>query len=75
MDHGGVPGPAVPGSDTGEGERRFHVYVYSIWESRFPNESIEEGLEVTRAIWDDMRGFEGYLDQRSSGTSTTTPAT
>jgi heme-degrading monooxygenase HmoA len=36
--------------------------VFSIWESRFPPERAEEGLGVTRAIWEDMLGFAGYLD-------------
>jgi heme-degrading monooxygenase HmoA len=36
--------------------------VFSIWESRFPPERAQEGLEVTRAIWEDMLGFAGYLD-------------
>jgi quinol monooxygenase YgiN len=40
------------------------VSVYSIWQSHFPHESAEEGLEVTRAIWEDMRGFEGYLEHK-----------
>jgi quinol monooxygenase YgiN len=35
--------------------------VYSIWDSRFPAETVEEGIAVTRAIWRDMRSFEGYL--------------
>jgi len=35
--------------------------VYSIWESTFPADRREEGAEVTRAIWADMRGFDGYL--------------
>lgn len=35
--------------------------VYSIWESRFPADRAEEGLEVTRAIWRDMLAFDGYL--------------
>ena len=35
--------------------------IYSIWESRFPAERVEEGLEVTRAIWHDMLSFDGYL--------------
>lgn len=35
--------------------------VYSIWESAFPMESREEGNQVTRAIWTDMRAFDGYL--------------
>jgi quinol monooxygenase YgiN len=34
--------------------------VYSIWESRFPAETAEEGLDVTRAIWQDMLAFDGY---------------
>ena len=36
--------------------------VYSIWESTFPSASHEEGAEITRAIWADMRGFDGYED-------------
>jgi hypothetical protein len=36
--------------------------VFSIWESRFPPQRAEEGLGVTRAIWEDMLGFAGYLD-------------
>ena len=35
--------------------------VYSIWESRFPDESAEEGVKVTKAIWRDMLCFDGYL--------------
>ena len=35
--------------------------VYTIWESAFPAERHEEGAEVMRAIWHDMRGFDGYL--------------
>lgn len=35
--------------------------VYSIWESRFPADHVEEGVEVTRAIWRDMLSFDGYL--------------
>ena len=35
--------------------------VYSIWESQFPAEAVEEGIRVTRAIWRDMLSFEGYL--------------
>jgi heme-degrading monooxygenase HmoA len=35
--------------------------VYSIWESRFPAETAEEGIRVTKAIWRDMLGFDGYL--------------
>jgi heme-degrading monooxygenase HmoA len=35
--------------------------VYSIWESRFPAESAEEGVKVTKAIWRDMLCFDGYL--------------
>jgi heme-degrading monooxygenase HmoA len=31
-------------------------------ESRFPSDAADEGLEVTRAIWADMRSFGGYLD-------------
>jgi heme-degrading monooxygenase HmoA len=35
--------------------------VYSIWESRFPADSADEGIRVTRAIWLDMLSFDGYL--------------
>jgi len=35
--------------------------VYSIWESRFPAEIAEEGISVTKAIWQDMLSFDGYL--------------
>ena len=35
--------------------------VYSIWDSRFPAETAEEGIRVTKAIWGDMLCFEGYL--------------
>jgi quinol monooxygenase YgiN len=35
--------------------------VYSIWESRFPTETAEEGMSVTKAIWQDMLSFDGYL--------------
>jgi heme-degrading monooxygenase HmoA len=35
--------------------------VYSIWESRFPAETAEEGISVTKAIWRDMLSCDGYL--------------
>jgi quinol monooxygenase YgiN len=35
--------------------------VYSIWESRFPPESVQEGIDVTKAIWQDMLSCEGYV--------------
>ncbi len=35
--------------------------VYTIWESVFPAEHRQEGAEVTRAIWRDMREFDGYV--------------
>jgi len=35
--------------------------VYSIWESRFPAERAEDGIQVTKAIWRDMLSFDGYL--------------
>ena len=35
--------------------------VYSIWESRFPAETSEEGISVTKEIWHDMLSFDGYL--------------
>jgi quinol monooxygenase YgiN len=37
------------------------VSVYSIWESRFPAETAQEGIRVTEAIWRDMLSFHGYL--------------
>ena len=36
--------------------------IYSIWESRFPPESAEEGVRATQAIWGDMPNFDGYLE-------------
>ena len=36
--------------------------VYSIWQSTFPANRQDEGAEVTKAIWADMPGFDGYLD-------------
>lgn len=36
--------------------------VYSIWESRFPARAAEEGLGATKAIWQDMPSFDGYLE-------------
>jgi quinol monooxygenase YgiN len=35
--------------------------IYSIWESCFPYEAAEEGLNATQAIWRDMVSFDGYL--------------
>lgn len=35
--------------------------VFSVWQSFFPAEAHEEGLAVTKAIWRDMTGFEGYV--------------
>jgi quinol monooxygenase YgiN len=35
--------------------------VYSVWESHFPPETVEEGRAVTKAIWRDMTRFAGYL--------------
>jgi heme-degrading monooxygenase HmoA len=35
--------------------------VYSIWESRFPAETAEEGISVTKTIWRDMLSCDGYL--------------
>jgi quinol monooxygenase YgiN len=35
--------------------------VYSIWESQFPAETAEEGISVTKAIWQDMLSRDGYL--------------
>jgi quinol monooxygenase YgiN len=36
--------------------------VYSIWESRFPTNAVEEGVETTKAIWADMPSFDGLLE-------------
>ena len=41
--------------------QEFPTSVYSIWESRFPAQTAEEGIRVTRAIWQDMLSFDGYL--------------
>jgi heme oxygenase (mycobilin-producing) len=35
--------------------------AHTIWESTFPVDRRQEGAEVTRAIWQDMRGFDGYV--------------
>ena len=35
--------------------------VFSIWESRFPAEQVQQGREVTEALWQDMPDFPGYL--------------
>ncbi len=35
--------------------------VSSIGESRFPAQTTEEGISVTKAIWRDMLSFDGYL--------------
>jgi quinol monooxygenase YgiN len=35
--------------------------IYAIWESRFPASRAAEGRAVTKAIWRDMTGFDGYL--------------
>ena len=35
--------------------------VYSIWESRFPAETAEEGISVTKAIGQNMLSCDGYL--------------
>jgi quinol monooxygenase YgiN len=35
--------------------------VYSIWESHFPPDAAEEGREVTKEIWIDMVGYDGYI--------------
>ena len=35
--------------------------VYAIWESRFPPQTVEQGIRATQAIWRDMPRFNGYL--------------
>jgi hypothetical protein len=44
--------------------------VYSIWESEFPSNQREEGIEVTRAIWRDMPASTATSRTRSLRTST-----
>ena len=41
--------------------------IYSIWESKFPAADATEGRAVTEAIWQDMLGFDGYLDHELLG--------
>ena len=36
--------------------------VCVVWESHFSAEHADAGLEVTEAIWLDMRAFAGYLE-------------
>jgi heme-degrading monooxygenase HmoA len=36
--------------------------IYSIWESKFPPQTADQGRAITEAIWRDMPGFDGYLD-------------
>ena len=45
--------------------------VYSIWESRFPADSANEGRVATEAIWRDMTHYDGYLVMSCSSTPTT----
>jgi hypothetical protein len=35
--------------------------VYSIWESHFPPQVAEQGVDITRMIWADMCQYDGYL--------------
>jgi quinol monooxygenase YgiN len=35
--------------------------VYSVWDSHFPPEAVDEGRAITEAIWRDMTHFDGYL--------------
>jgi len=35
--------------------------VYSVWDSQFPPDAIDEGRAITEAIWHDMTQFDGYL--------------
>jgi heme-degrading monooxygenase HmoA len=35
--------------------------VYSIWESHFSPEEIQNGRAITEAIWRDMAQLDGYL--------------
>ena len=44
--------------------------IYAIWESRFPAETAEEGIRVTKAIWGDMICFDGYLSHELIQVST-----
>lgn len=42
--------------------RRFVNDCLLNWESRFPAETVDEGIAVTQAIWRDMLSFDGYLE-------------
>jgi quinol monooxygenase YgiN len=35
-----------------------------IWETWLKHGSEEEGLSLTRKVWSDMRGFEGYVSHQ-----------
>ena len=35
--------------------------VFSVWESHYPAEAVEEGRRITEAIWRDMVGYDGYV--------------
>jgi quinol monooxygenase YgiN len=35
--------------------------IYSVWDSRFSPDNAGDGLRATRAIWQDMLAFDGYL--------------
>jgi len=35
--------------------------AYSVWESHFLPEQMQEGIAITEAIWRDMTQFDGYL--------------
>jgi heme-degrading monooxygenase HmoA len=37
------------------------MVAYSIWESYFPPDAVQEGQEVTAEIWVDMKDYDGYL--------------
>ena len=35
--------------------------AYSVWESHFLPEQMQEGIAITEAIWRDMTHFDGYV--------------
>ena len=35
--------------------------VTVVWDTWLKSDAMEEGLSLTRRIWSDMQGFEGYI--------------
>lgn len=40
------------------------MHVTVVWSSQFLPEAKEDGLALTKQIWEDMRSFEGYLSHQ-----------